>query len=144
MEWCHLGSDSKYRLRDLRSLESELNYMKEHGYLGEWAHTGEKGLPSDCENPFSCSFTLTPPDWFGQEVKLIQANKEIPALEKKEDKVVDIEEFREIYKKSQMNVRQFGNHLGITGQMVSYLLNEKRQITKEVSDKVRAFASKFL
>lgn len=144
MDWCHLGSDSKYKLRDLRSLESELNYMKEHGYLGEWAHTGEKGLPSDCENPFACSFTLTPPEWFGQEVKLIQANKEIPALEKKENKIVDIEEFREIYKKSQMNVRQFGNHLGITGQMVSYLLNEKRQITKEVSDKVRAFASKFL
>lgn len=144
MEWCHLGSDTKYRLRDLRSLESELNYMKEHGYLGEWAHTGEKGLPSECQNPFACSLTLTPPEWFGQEVRLIQANKEIPALEKKESKIVDIEEFREIYKKSQMNVRQFGNHLGITGQMVSYLLNEKRQITKEVSDKVRAFAAKFL
>ena len=76
----------------------------------------------------------------GQELRLIQANKEIPALEKKEDKVVDIEEFKEIYKKSKLNVRQFGNHLGITGQMVSFLLNEKRHITKEVSDKMRAFA----
>ena len=58
--------------------------------------------------------------------------------------MVDFQEFKEIYKKSNMNVRQFGNHLGITGQMVSYLLNEKRQITKEVSDKVRIFAEKFL
>jgi hypothetical protein len=77
-------------------------------------------------------------------MRLIQSNREISAIEKKEDKLVDFEEFRVIYKKSKMNVRQFGNHLGITGQMVSYLLNEKRQITKEVSDKVRGFAEKFL
>ena len=86
---------------------------------------------------------LTPPEWLGQELRLVQANREIPALEKKEDKILGIEEFKEIYKKSKLNVRQFGNHLGITGQMVSFLLNEKRHITKEVSDKVRAFADKF-
>jgi len=144
MDWCHLGSDSRYKMRDLRSLESELNYMKEHGYLGEWSHAGEKALPSDCENPFNCSLTLTPPEWFGQEIGRIKSNKEIPALEhKKEDKLVDFEEFKEIYKRSSLNVRQFGNHIGITGQMVSYLLNEKRQISKEVSDKVRAFAKKY-
>lgn len=144
MDWCHLGSESRYKLRDLRSMESELNYMKENGYLGEWTHTGEKALPSECNDPFNCSLTLTPPDWFGQEMRLIQSNREISAIEKKEDKLVDFEEFKVIYKKSKMNVRQFGNHLGITGQMVSYLLNEKRQITKEVSDKVRGFAEKFL
>ncbi len=145
MDWCHLGSESRYKMRDLRSLESELNYMKEHGYLGEWSHTGGKSLLSECENPFACSLTLTPPDWFGQEVGRIQSNKEIPALEKKDErKLVDYEEFKEIYKKSNLNVRQFGNHVGITGQMVSYILNEKRQISKEVSDKVRAFADKNL
>jgi hypothetical protein len=146
MDWCHLGAEKRYKMRDLRSLESELNYMKQNGYLGEWSHTGEKELPSECENPFTCSLTLTPPDWFGQEIGLIQSNKEIPALEGKneEDKLVNFEEFREIYKKSNLNVRQFGNSVGITGQMVSYLLNEKRQISKEVSDKVRAFADKNL
>jgi hypothetical protein len=144
MDWCHLGSDSRYKMRDLRSLESELNYMKEHGYLGDWSHTGEKSLPSDCENPFNCSLTLTPPEWFGQEIGRIQSNREIPALEhRKEDKLVDFAEFKEIYKRSSLNVRQFGNHIGITGQMVSYILNEKRQISKEVSDKVRAFAKKY-
>ncbi len=144
MDWCHLGSESKYKLRDLRSLESELNYMKENGYLGEWTHTGEKALPSECEAPFGCSLTLTPPDWLGQEVKLIHSNREIPSLEKTENTIIDIEEFRAIHKKSQQNLRQFGNHIGVTGQMVSYLLNEKRQITREISDKVRAFADKFL
>lgn len=143
MDWCDLDPSGRYKMRDLRSLESELSYMKEHGYLGDWSHTGEKFLPSECTDPFSCSLTLTPPEWLGQELRLVQANREIPALEKKEDKVVGIEEFKEIYKKSKLNVRQFGNHLGITGQMVSFLLNEKRHITKEVSDKVRAFADKF-
>jgi hypothetical protein len=143
MDWCDLDPSGRYKMRNLRSLESELSYMKEHGYLGDWSHTGEKFLPSECTDPFSCSLTLTPPEWLGQELRLVQANREIPALEKKEDKIVGIEEFKEIYKKSKLNVRQFGNHLGITGQMVSFLLNEKRHITKEVSDKVRAFADKF-
>lgn len=143
MDWCDLDPSGRYKMRDLRSLESELSYMKEHGYLGDWSHTGEKFLPSECADPFNCSLTLTPPEWLGQELRLVQANREIPALEKKEDKIVGIEEFKEIYKKSKLNVRQFGNHLGITGQMVSFLLNEKRHITKEVSDKVRAFADKF-
>lgn len=142
MNWCDLDPSGRYKMRNLRSLESELSYMKEHGYLGEWTHTGEKFLPSECEDPFNCSLTLTPPDWLGEEIKLIQGKKEIPALEKKEDKVLTIEEFKEIFKKSQLSVRQFGNHIGITGQMISFLLNEKRLITKEVSDKVRAFAAK--
>jgi len=143
MDWCDLDPSGRYKMRDLRSLESELSYMKEHGYLGDWSHTGEKFLPSECTDPFSCSLTLTPPEWLGQELRLVQANREIPALEKKEDKIVGIDEFKEIYKKSKINFIQFGNHLGITGQMVSFLLNEKRHITKEVSDKVRAFADKF-
>lgn len=142
MDWCDLDPSGRYKMRDLRSLESELNYMKEHGYLGDWSHTGEKFLPSECSDPFTCSLTLTPPTWLGEELKLIQTNREIPALEKKEDKVTTIEEFKEIFKASNLNMRQFGNHLGITGQMVSLLLKEQRHITKDVSDKLRAFASK--
>lgn len=142
MDWCDLDPSGRYKMRDLRSLESELNYMKEHGYLGDWFHTGEKFLPSECSDPFNCSLTLTPPDWLGEELKLIQANREIPALEKKENKAATIEEFKEVFKTSKLTVRQFGNHLGITGPMVSLLLNQKRHITKDVSDKLRAFAAK--
>lgn len=141
MDWCDLDPSGRYKMRDLRSLESELNYMKEHGYLGNWSHTGEKFLPSECTDPFNCSLTLTPPEWLDEELKLIQSNREIPALENKEDKVATIEELKEIFKASKLTVRQFGNHLGITGPMVSLLLNQKRQITKEVSDKLRSFAA---
>jgi len=141
MDWCDLDPSGRYKMRDLRSLESELNYMKEHGYLGDWSHTGEKILPSECTDPFNCSLTLTPPDWLDEELKLIQSNREIPALENKENKVATIEELKEIFKASKLTVRQFGNHLGITGPMVSLLLNQKRHITKEVSEKLRAFAA---
>lgn len=141
MDWCDLDPSGRYKMRDLRSLESELNYMKEHGYLGDWSHTGEKILPSECIDPFNCSLTLTPPDWLDEELKLIQSNREIPALENKENKVATIEELKEIFKASKLTVRQFGNHLGITGPMVSLLLNQKRHITKEVSEKLRAFAA---
>ena len=141
MDWCDLDPFGRYKMRDLRSLESELNYMKEHGYLGDWSHTGEKTLPSDCTDPFNCSLTLTPPHWLDEELKLIHANREIPALENKENKVATIEEFKEVFKNSKLTVRQFGNHLGITGPMVSLLLNQKRHITKEVSGKLRAFAA---
>lgn len=141
MDWCDLDPSGRYKMRDLRSLESELNYMKEHGYLGDWSHTGEKILPSECSDPFNCSLTLTPPDWLDEELKLIQSNREIPALENKENKVATIEELKEIFKASKLTVRQFGNHLGITGPMVSLLLNQKRHITKEVSEKLRAFAA---
>ena len=141
MDWCDLDPSGRYKMRDLRSLESELNYMKEHGYLGDWSHTGEKILPSECIDPFNCSLTLTPPDWLDEELKLIQSNREIPAIENKENKVATIEELKEIFKASKLTVRQFGNHLGITGPMVSLLLNQKRHITKEVSEKLRAFAA---
>jgi hypothetical protein len=142
MEWCDLDSSGRYKMRDIRSLESELNYMKKSGYLGDWSHSGEKHLPSESTDPFNCSLTLTPPDWLDEELKLVHANKEIPALENKESKPATIEELKEIFKVSKLTVRQFGNELGITGPMVSLLLNQKRQITKEVSEKLRSFASR--
>lgn len=144
MDWCDLDATGRYKMRDLRCLESELNYMKERGYLGCWSHTGEKLLPSDCVEPFNCSLTLIPPEWLDGELQAIQANREIPALENKKSKVATIEEFREIFKASKLTVRQFGNQLGITGPMVSLLLNQKRHITKEVSAKLRIFTEQCL
>jgi hypothetical protein len=144
MDWCDLDHTGKYRLRDLRSLESELNYMKEHGYLGNWTSNGNKAFLSECNDPFSCSLTLIPPKWLDQEVKLIQNKREIPAIPTTENQVITLEEFKEIFEKSQLNVRQFGNHLGISGQMVSYILNGKRRIKKELSEKVREFSCKLM
>ena len=141
MNWCDLDHKGKYKLRELRALEEELVYMKKNGYLGEWTSDGGTLFPSQSENPFKCSFTLTPPDWLGEEFKLIQSKREIPAIEdKKSVPLLTIEEFREIFKRSQLSAKQFAGRLGITAAMVSLLLSEKRPIKEDVSARVREFA----
>jgi hypothetical protein len=143
MDWCDLDYKGRYKLRDLRALECELNYMKEHGYLGEWKSNGEQLLPSKSEDPFKCSLTLTPPEWLDQELKLIQSKREIPAIEKQEELPLTLAEFREIFKNSKLNAKQFASHLGITAAMVSLILNEKRPIKEDIANKVREFAKSF-
>ena len=144
MDWCDLDHSGKYRLRDLRSLESELDYMKAHGYLGNWTSNGNKEFPSECTDPFACSLTLTPPKWLDQEIKLIHSNRELPAIPHDEEKLITLEDLQEVFARSKLNVRQFANHLGISAQMVSFLLNGKRRIKKEVSNKVRALSCKLM
>ena len=34
--------------------------MKEHGYLGDWSHTGEKFLPSECKTHLAVLLHLLP------------------------------------------------------------------------------------
>lgn len=142
MDWCDLDHQGKYKRRNLRNLESELNYMKEQGYLGNWTSTGDKVFLSECSDPFNSLLTLTPPQWLEESIKLIQHNKELPDLDREKEALVTIEDLRNVFKKSGLNVRQFGNHLGISGSMVSFLLNGKRQITKEHSEKIKLFSSK--
>ena len=101
MDWCDLDHKGKYRLRDLKSLESELNYMKEHGYLGNWTNSGDNAFLSNCTDPFTCSLTLTPPQWLDQELKVIQSNRELPSIEDPEEKLLTLKELqREISSKN--------------------------------------------
>lgn len=144
MDWCDLDHKGRYKLRDLRALELELIYMKEHGYLGDWKSNGDQFLPSKSEDPFKCSLTLTPPEWLDEELKLIQSKRETPAIEKKDEPLLTLEELREIFKRSQLNAKQFASHLGITGAMVSLILSEKRPIKEDISKRIREFAKSML
>lgn len=144
MDWCDLDHKGRYRLRDLRALELELIYMKENGYLGDWKNNGDQPLPSQSEDPFKCSLTLTPPDWLDEELKLIQTKRETPAIEKKEESLITLEEFKDIFKRSNLNAKQFASHLGITGAMMSFILSEKRPIKEEISKRVREFAKSMI
>lgn len=143
MEWCDLDN-GRYRLRDLKTLESELNYMKNQGYLGNWTTNGDNAFLSSCSNPFNLLLTLTPPRWLDQELQMIQANKELPTLGVTESHSVSIDEFNSIFKKSQLTLRQFSSHIGITHTMVGFLLKGKRPISKDVAEKVIKFRNKLL
>ncbi len=140
MEWCDLKHDSKYRLRELRDLEASLDYMVSKGYMGYWEGDGENKYPSKCNDPLSCCLTLRPPDWLQQELKLIKDKKE--ACAQKKEAILTQVEFKHIFIESRLTPNQFANHIGVSRQLVNYILKGERRITKETSDKVGAFHEK--
>lgn len=149
MEWCDLDN-GKYRIRDLKTLEAELNYMKKQGYLGNWKSTGDNLCLSSCTNPFNLLLTLTPPEWLDQELSQIQSNRELPKLNNKESskpesrnrKLITSEELNEIFERSRLTVREFGNEIGLTHTMVHFLLKGKRSISQDVSERIEKFQIK--
>lgn len=141
MEWCDLDT-GKYRVRDLKTLESELNYMKDQGYLGHWSSNGDHATLSNCSDPFNLLLILTPPRWLDNELKLIQEKKEIPKLEHMTPQLLTLDELKEIFKKSGLSMRQFSTKIGLTNPMVCYLLNGKRPITKDISEKLIKYRDK--
>jgi hypothetical protein len=145
MDWCDLESKGKYRMRHLKSLEAELNYMVKCGYLGCWVNSGESASLLDCADPFSCSLTLTPPEWLEQEIKSIQANKELPSISHREkESLISLEEFQDIFSASKLTGLEFSKKTGISSSMISYILRGKRPISKEISEKIKQCKEKLL
>ena len=140
MQWCDLDTDGKYRSENLRDLESTLEYMMKKGYLGDWASNGETKLPSNCADPYGCILTLTPPEWLKHELTLIEQKRELPALPDKQKRLAKTE-FVEIFEASGLSRKQFANSIGVTPQLVTAIINGKRSITSETSDKVRLFSA---
>jgi len=142
MEWCDLNTTGQYKLRDIRLLNASLDYMKAKGYLGRWTHNGGHKKLTENKNPFNLQFTLTPPDWFRNEIELIQNKKEMFAAEKTTP--LTTKEFCAIFEKSGLTSELFGQHLGITGQYVSLLRNGKRKISKKIAKKTVFFQQNHL
>jgi len=136
MEWCDLASTGKYRMRNLKSLESELNYMMKRGYLGSWINNGENPSLLECVDPFNCSLTLTPPEWLGQELKSIQAKKELPSIGSSE---LTLSEFQDIFTGSKLSGLEFSRRIGISSSMLSYILRGKRPLSKEIAEKIKLY-----
>ncbi len=138
MEWCDLSTTDKYRSDHLKDLESTLEYMKQKGYLGGWLNNGEYRLPSRCKDPYDCTLTLLPPEWLKQEFQKIEHKREAPALLEKQ-KPVSKEELIAILDRTGLTNKQFANCIGVTPQLISAILNDRRPITSETSEKIRQF-----
>jgi len=138
MEWCDLDTSGKNRSTHLHSLESTLEYMIKKGYLGDWSCSGEAKFPSDCINPYGCVLTLIPPLWLKSELALIAQKREVPAFPDKRKRLTRAE-FMKIFEASGLNRKQFANSIGVTPQLITAIINGKRPITSETSDKVRLF-----
>jgi len=153
MDWCNLdyrtpaqGGD-RHRIDRLKDLENELEYMKEHGFLGEWKNNGENKFPSECEDPFKCCLSLKPPEWLEQELKAISDKKEKHLLKEAQAEIkgrtqgqITREEFLRIFKKASLSQRQFANRLGMSRQAINYIITGKpgrENPSQELSEKIR-------
>jgi len=139
MEWCDLDSGGSHKSDHLKDLESALEYMKNKNYLGDWKNNGENKFPSQCEDPYECVLTFTPPEWLKREFMLIEQKREIPALTKQ--KIISHSEFLKIFEESGLKRKQFANSIGVTPQMVTAIINGRRRITAETSIKIRSFVA---
>jgi len=138
MEWCNLDINDHNRIYHLRDLETELNYMKQAGYLGDWENARENALPSECRDPFNCVLELTPPDWLKDEINQIESKREqfLPMTTNKRP-LLTREEFLRLLNNSGLTINQFANNLGISRQMVSYIKSGKRNISSHLDEKIR-------
>lgn len=139
MEWCDLDHNSKYCLRELRDLEASLDYMVSKGYMGSWSSDAENKYPSQCSDPLSCCLSLHPPEWLQQEIQAIKDKKESYSIAHQEQTALTLDEFKRIFDSSGLTSNQFANHIGVTRQLVNYILKGTRKITKSTANKVRAF-----
>jgi hypothetical protein len=138
MEWCDLDMEGKHKSDHLKDLESTLEYMKSKNYLGKWSNDGEARLPSQCDNPYDCVLTLTPPEWLKLEFKAIEQKRDAPAPPQKQ-KTLSQSEFIKILEDSGLKRKQFANFIGVTPQLITAIINGKRNITPETSAKVRLY-----
>ena len=138
MEWCDLDTNGTHKFDHLKDLESALEYMKNKNYLGDWTNNGETKFPSKCEDPYECVLTFTPPEWLKREFMLIEQKREMPALPQKQ-KIISREEFLKIFEESGLKRKQFANSIGVTPQLITAIINGKRSITSETSNKIRSF-----
>lgn len=67
-EWCDIDHTTKNRnrMRDVKTLEKELDHMKEQKYLGDWYYN------ENCRKPFDRVITLTSPKWLNKEITSIK------------------------------------------------------------------------
>jgi DNA-binding XRE family transcriptional regulator len=135
MHWCDLDTESHFRLRELRNLEDELEYMQRQKYLGSWNHNGESILPSDCDDPMNVVFTLEPPAWLQKElVKISDKAAEFKQLPN--SKQITNDQFKKIYQESGLKKQEFAAKIKTSVQTINKLLSGRQTVSNRISIKV--------
>ncbi len=133
MQWCKLEPRGKYGIEKYNDLLSELDYMKHADYLGSWT------LEPKGPDKYKGILTLTPPEWFNNEMAAIEAKKEVYlSLPPGGDKPLSPEEFNQIFETSGLSQRQFANRVGVSQQAISKITKGLGKPSKQLSIKIRA------
>jgi hypothetical protein len=143
IDWCDIKRDRRLRQR-IRELESELDYMKDQGYLGEWQFSGDSKVLSECKDPLNAVLSFFPPNWLSGELQLIATKKEqilaeYQLKEKQQEKsLVTKEQLEVLIKNSGLSNRAFAQKVGISPSLITRMLKGERSITEKMSERIRS------
>lgn len=143
MEWCDINPLDDNRYRILRNMQSELNYMKEKNYIGEWQTKSEIINLTDSDNPFEEILILTPPNWLIKSLEKVNSNSiekkqinekvqiKIPDLIDDKDSL-SMNDFNSIYEKSGLTIKDFCELIDISPRMFHLVRKGERNISTKV------------
>jgi len=138
MEWCDLdhSTANRNRMRELRDLESEFDYMVDAGYLGQWNNSKGDWLPSECDNPFDCVVEFCPPKWL--ETSFVEiCNKKTQAGHRLPEFVITQHGLKKLLHETGLSQREFAKRLGVSRTMINQILNGRKSISRKLAGKVR-------
>ncbi len=129
-----LPLNGKNAARERKRLFEELEFLKEEGFIGEYARN-----PIENENPLDEVIYIYPPEQI-KEINQKIADKKISFLggaEKKEtQRILNTQELSKIIEGSGLPQNQFANKVGVKKGYLSEMKNGKKNITPEFSKKV--------
>lgn len=135
LTWCNIPKDNKLR-NSLRSLEAELEYMKENGYLGDWA-VASGTLPSQSDDPEAETISFTPPAWLERELAALREGQEARRLRQGKHANMTKEELADIVEQSGLTAAQFAKTLGKSPSTISRIRSGERSLTPDIEALVR-------
>jgi hypothetical protein len=135
IEWCDLNSSESNKHRDYKTIESELNYMKEKNYLGNWEIKSGLLSISESKTPLEENIIIYPPIWLNESIKQIEEKKEIFMIENK-NQIINLDQFEEIYLKSNLTIKEFCEKIDISPRMFHLIKKGERNISNKISSKL--------
>lgn len=129
MDMCdldHTTANSK-RMRDLRKVEDEFDYMAEVGYLGSWQNSNQS---LEGEKPFARVLELHAPDWLGKSMK----QKVRPTT--KTASTMTVDGLKWLQQQAGLNQSELAEVLGVSRQHINNISNGRSRISKKFSEKI--------
>jgi len=149
LNWCNIEIN-KYVLETTRELQQELDYMVERGDIGSWSHNGENNIITLCKKPLEVILNLN----HSCHLKDILTGFKIKRLDipKTENKKINHnykytnnmtkEELISFIEKSGLSLNKFAEKLGVNKSYISKIKSGKKNISYNLSKKIRELFNK--
>ncbi len=137
MDWSGIVTNDRKKMKYLRNLENELDYMVVMNYLGSWTNLSYPNLkPSDSPTPMSCIISLQPPSWLLRELSQISADYPLLPFLMNSTNILTIEQLELILERSKMKMKDFALQIGISRQMLNYIRSGKKKMSVTLKENI--------